>query len=83
MLVDLEQNYSPNIWLMLEAAVKMEEDPQHAGKTLLISRLRTFGVDSNEMALTSTSQVSFSAFQFDFPSPITKQSNLFSQDPHG
>lgn len=83
MLVDLEQNYSPNIWLMLEAAVKMEEDPQHAGKTLLISRLRTFGVDSNEMALTSTSQVSFSAFQFDFPSPITKQSNLFSQTPMG
>lgn len=43
MRLDLEQNYSPNIWLVLEAAVKMEEEPRHAGKTLLLLWLQTFG----------------------------------------
>lgn len=43
MRVRFEQNYSPNIWLMLEAAARMEEDPQHAKETLLVLRLRIFG----------------------------------------
>lgn len=41
MRLDLEQNYSPNIWLVLEAAVKMEEEPRHAGKTLLLYGYRS------------------------------------------
>lgn len=43
MMVDFEQNYSQNIWLMLVVAVKLEEDPQRARKTLLVLRLHIFG----------------------------------------
>lgn len=43
MRVEVDQNYSPNVWLMLEAEAKMEEGPQHEGETLMGVRIHDTG----------------------------------------